>query len=130
MDKEEQLLYWKKTSTKYRSTYKHKISELFRSTSRRSIKNNWDFDLTKEWISEKLKTNVCEISGEPFVYVNITHKTHFNPYAPSIDRIDSSKGYTMDNCRIVLSCINMAIGEWGLETYLHIAQKAISNQKK
>ncbi len=30
-----------------------------------------------------------------------------NPYYPAIDRIDSSKGYTKDNCQLVLSIFNM-----------------------
>lgn len=130
MDKKEQLLYWRQACAKYRASPKCKISELFRCAERRSLKNNWEFDLTKEWISEKLANNMCEVSGEAFVYTKNTNNTYFNPYAPSVDRIDSAKGYTKDNCRVVLSCINMAIGEWGLEIYLDIAKKTLEYQKK
>jgi hypothetical protein len=40
-------------------------------------------------------------------------KWHRNPYRPSFDRIDSSKGYTPDNVRIIAYCVNTAMNEWG-----------------
>jgi hypothetical protein len=130
MDKEEQLLYWKKTGEKYRESAKAKIALLLRMAKKRSERNGWEFDLTKEWITERIQRNTCELSGQSFMFKNTTHNTHFNPYSPSIDRIDSSKGYTKDNCRVVLACINMGIGEWGLDTYLDTAAKVLAHQKK
>lgn len=35
------------------------------------------------------------------------------PLAPSIDRIDSSLGYTRQNCRIVCAAVNYAMNVWG-----------------
>lgn len=35
-----------------------------------------------------------------------------NPYAPSIDRIDSDVGYTVDNVRVVLNCVNQMLNCW------------------
>jgi hypothetical protein len=130
MTKIQQLAYWKKTCTKYRSTLKSKIPLLIRVAKTRSIKHSWDFDLTKEWLKEKLANECCEVSGEKFNCQVNEFDTHFNPYAPSIDRIDSSKGYTKDNCRVVLACVNMGIGEWGLDIYLDVAEKVIVHQKK
>lgn len=125
----EKLVYWRQRCAKYRASPKAKIGSLLRVAERRSKKNKWEFDLTKEWLSAKILNGSCEISNIPFDYVK-THKSHFNPFNPSIDRIDSTKGYTQDNCRIVLACINMGIGEWGLDTYLDVAAKAIAHQKK
>lgn len=47
-----------------------------------------------------------------------------NAFAPSLDRIDNSLGYSRENCRIVLSAVNYAMNEWGLETYIAIADAA------
>lgn len=35
------------------------------------------------------------------------------PWAPSIDRIDSTKGYTKNNSRIVCCAANFAMNMWG-----------------
>lgn len=48
-----------------------------------------------------------------------------NAYAPSLDRRDNAKGYTKENCRIVLAAVNYAMNEWGLETYLEVAKAAV-----
>ncbi len=36
-----------------------------------------------------------------------------NPFAPSLDRIDSSKGYEEGNVRIVCLMVNLAMNTWG-----------------
>ena len=57
----------------------------------------------------------CWVSGVVF---KPDHKGFFrNPYRPSFDRIDSKKGYTPDNVRIVAYCVNAAMNEWGLEVF-------------
>lgn len=45
-----------------------------------------------------------------------------NPYASSIDRIDSTKGYEPGNVRVVLWAINCACCSWGLEVYDVVAR--------
>jgi hypothetical protein len=59
--------------------------------------------LTVEWIEQRLLQGVCEVTGIAFVIGSTKH-----PFLPSVDRIDSDKGYTPDNCRIVLWIINAA----------------------
>lgn len=78
----------------------------------RAKQKGMDFDLTKEWV--KARAEKCELSGLPFrpEYDGVHGR---NPFAPSVDRIDSSKGYTQDNCRVILYCLNMGLGQWGLE---------------
>jgi len=62
-----------------------------------------EFGLTIEWVQQKLLAGGCEGTGVAFVLGVRRH-----PFMPSIDRIDSSKPYTTDNCRIVLWIINAA----------------------
>ena len=59
--------------------------------------------LTVEWIEQRLLQGVCEVTGIAFEM-----KGDRRPFMPSIDRIDSGKGYTPDNCRVVLWIINAA----------------------
>lgn len=75
----------------------------------RARKKNLDFNLTRDWIFEKLKLPFCEATGLPF---NMTDKPpagkRFHPFAPSIDRIDPKLGYTTDNCRMVIWIFNQS----------------------
>lgn len=51
------------------------------------------------------------------------------PYAPSLDRIDSSKGYTFDNCRIVCVAVNVAMNEWGESVFRRVALAYLSHSE-
>lgn len=67
----------------------------------------------------------CEISGLPFDLA--AHATASRrPFAPSIDRINSSKGYARDNVRIVCVIANLALNEWGDETLLVLANAIVA----
>lgn len=44
------------------------------------------------------------------------------PWYPSLDRIDSSKGYTRDNCRIVCVAANLAMNSWGASVLERMAE--------
>lgn len=103
---------WKRN---YLSSIKGRAYILRRGAISRSRKNNYEFDLTLDWIYSRLDTGICEVTGIPFKL--ITEKTYGNynntqPFSPSIDRIDNSKGYTMDNCRIVVSILNHCKMHW------------------
>lgn len=50
------------------------------------------------------------VTGTPFTLEVIAGK---RPYAPSIDRIDSAKGYFPGNCRMVCVAANYAMNVWG-----------------
>lgn len=66
-------------------------------------KRTKDSDVTEEFILSLPK--VCAISGREFEYKN-RYNTFSNPLAPSLDRIDSSKGYYKNNVQLTLNCIN------------------------
>lgn len=51
------------------------------------------------------------------------------PYAPSIDRKDSTKGYTRENCRIVCAAANFAMNTWGDEVLSVMASYMLQKRK-
>jgi hypothetical protein len=63
----------------------------------------------------------CAVTGIPMV---LTRSSEFRcePYAPSIDRIDSKGGYTPDNVRLTVWIANWAMGEWGEEHFARLAR--------
>ena len=76
---------------------------MFQQCKSRAKHRSLEFGLTLEWFRQKLLACMCEVTGIVFV-LNVRR----HPFMPSIDRIDSSKGYTPDNCRVVLWIINQA----------------------
>lgn len=56
----------------------------------------------------------CSLSGIEF---DLSGECR-HPYSPSIDRIDSSKGYTLTNCRLVCLMVNIALSNWGDESFV------------
>lgn len=107
-------------SAKNRKTFKGKAKILFNSCKKRSEKLGLPFELTLEWVENKLK-GVCEISGMEFTSYNPTNAT-IPPYAPSIDKIIPSKGYTIENSRMICFIINQAKRDWDNATLLHMCK--------
>jgi len=71
---------------------------------KRAIKKKIDFNLTAEWVKEKLSLGLCVVTGIPFK--TEPNNSAINPYLPSVDRVDSKKGYTEDNCQLVIVAFN------------------------
>lgn len=77
----------------------------------RSRRAKWPFGLSTEWIARRILRGKCELTGVPFI---LERKS---PYMPSLDRIDSSKFYTPDNCRLVLLMLNLAKRDWAEDVF-------------
>lgn len=94
---------------------------LFKGICRRASKYE-DFDITLQWVEDKLVNGICEITRVPFDFQK--HPIYVkNPFAPSVDRRDSSKGYTKDNVRVVLWQVNLMRGEMNDEEILDLCIK-------
>ena len=77
--------------------YKNNLSNvLFFGAKERAKKKNLEFSLKKEDI---IIPSICPVLGIPLFYKRTHGKP--NPNSPSIDRINNSKGYTIDNIIIV-----------------------------
>jgi hypothetical protein len=85
--------------------------------------------LTIEDITPILEAGHCQLTGLPFDFMP-SDKTHKNSHAPSLDRIDSQKGYTKENCRIVLSAVNDALGENDDKDILPILKALVKGLEK
>jgi len=79
--------------------------DIIKKLEKRANRKGIPFNLDIGWLSSKLALGFCESTGLPFKeHPNVGHR---NPYLPSVDRIDSSGGYTKDNCRLVVMGFNV-----------------------
>ena len=92
-----------KQTQQYKSTMRGKAIAMYHGTKvgRRFRDGN---ELTPEWIMEKLQKGFCEVTKLPFTYGLDAR----NPWSPSLDRIDPSIGYTLENTRVVVWIFNAA----------------------
>jgi hypothetical protein len=114
---------------KKKDPIKHATRMLYNSAMQRSKKRGTPFDLTREWIQERLDRGVCEISGIPFFFNDVwfTGGRHLaSPFIPSIDQIHPGEGYTKQNTQIVCFIYNTAKSVFKHEDVITLAKALIS----
>lgn len=82
---------------------------LYYAAKQRAEKRKLEFDLTVDWVYERLLRKYCPVTNLPFEF-RLKGKNYNDRHAltPSIDKIDPTKGYTQDNCRVVIWWFNAA----------------------
>lgn len=77
------------------------------SVRRRARARNLKFDLDLEWFEQRLTKGVCEVTNLFF----IDSGKPMAPFKPSVDRIDPKRGYTKNNCKMVVWIYNACKGD-------------------
>lgn len=87
-----------------------------------------ELDFEESYLIELMKAGFCVETGIEFVYEK-QDRFKCHPYSPSVDRIDSTKGYTKDNVRMVIWQYNLMKGEMTDEELLIVCER-ISDWKR
>lgn len=97
---------------------------------KRAFRKKLEFSLTTDEFRTVLFRSGwrCELSGIEFEFEQSTRRGPHRPFSPSLDRIDSMKGYTIDNVRLVCLAVNIAMNTWG-ENVLFAIAKGVVNQQ-
>jgi hypothetical protein len=87
----------------------------------RNARKRPNYHLTREDEQRLIRESQgrCALTGLPFR--GRCREFRRNPYGVSVDRVDSSRGYTPDNTRLVLVAVNLAMNEWGEDVFRQIA---------
>jgi hypothetical protein len=107
------------------------LRRLLRRANRRADRARIKFDLKNPEHAatlDDLQRGCCAVSGVKFNLKRFDDALVKHPFAPSIDRILSSGGYTEDNVRLVCVAVNFGMGQWGPEVYMTLARAAVARE--
>lgn len=96
----------------------------FKNLRNRAEKQGRAFDLTEEFLGELLEPMTCAATGIALTY-DWGGEGRTNPWAPSVDRVDSLLGYTMDNVRVVCWAYNTAKSDWADDVVVALARAIV-----
>lgn len=91
---------------------RERANELYQNAKKRAKKLRLSFNLTREWIEDRLRLGHCELTGVPFTLERGRH-----PASPSVDRRSPAKGYTKANCRLCTFHINVSLSQWSDDAF-------------
>lgn len=106
------------------STWECLAARLVKRAGRNAKKRGFEFTLTRDDVLPLLRVGTCPLSGYKFRY---TYGS-YDPYAPSIDRIDSGKGYTPDNIRVICYLLNVGMNQFGFEVAADIWETVLARR--
>ena len=100
---------------------------LFAVCKSKAKTGNREFSITIEWIRERLKIGICQMTGLRFDLISLGSRRMANNFAPSIDRINNDKGYTQNNCQMVVWIYNKAKGTGSHQDVVKFAKALVRN---
>ena len=115
----------KRASNYYRSEVGITSQLASRSNNEKiSTRTGQDSELDRVFLLELLEKQggKCSLSGLKMIAEQDSSVESRGYLKPSVDRIDSRKGYTKDNVRLILSCLNQAKGPWTDTELLRMAE--------
>jgi hypothetical protein len=97
------------------------------NAERRADEERRPFRLTVAELAEVIERagSRCEVSGEP---LNLVDRR--GPWSPSVDRIDSGRGYEKDNIRVVALIVNFAMNNWGEAPLMWLADSLMRKRQQ
>lgn len=104
------------------------FARILPAAEKRARKKRLTFELSvDDFKTICLRSNgCCEVTGLPFS-LGVYRAARMKPFAPSLDRIDATLGYTSANCRLVCAAVNVAMFNWGEELFRSVAVGYVSN---
>ena len=105
-----------------------RLNQIFSRVRRKAIVEDKEFDLTKDFLFVLLNVQEykCALTDILFDYSNPTNGNKRNPLGPSLDRIDSKKGYTIGNVQFVCWVVNAVKNEYDIEIFDLISEARVN----
>ena len=121
---------YKQMKYDYYSSKRGRIIELCKSAAKRAKQKHIEYSLSSDFLEElwSKQDGKCALTKIEFQIPQERTGGKASPFAPSIDRIDCSKGYTIENVRLVCVAVNYALNEFGEGVFNQICQAYLAQQ--
>lgn len=107
---------------------RYKLQQALKAAKRRAKENNKYIDIDLEYLFYlwNIQNGRCALTGDQMTYEFYKGRVNSNL---SIDRIDSSKGYSKDNVQLVCMVANQMKNDLSINELLVLCNKIIQNNK-
>lgn len=124
-------LRWKGTSPRSKEYCEDPavlVSRKFKALVKNAQNRSIELRLTREELDQIMINSGgrCVLTGIKFSNVR-PPGARVAPWAPSLDRISNRSGYVVGNVRMVVTCLNLAINEFGEETFVTLASSYLKH---
>lgn len=121
--------HYKKIKYSYYASKRGRIVELCKSAAKRAKEKGLDYTLSFEIVEAiwEKQNGCCALTKIEF-QIPQERIGKASPFSPSIDRIDCSKGYTLNNVRLVCVAVNYALNEFGEAIFKQICEAYLSRK--
>lgn len=112
---------------------KYRAMTLLNGAKQRAKLKGIECTLTLEWIEEKLKNGVCEMTGIKFVIKEYSKREEYlriHPHSPSLDQILPSKGYTKENVQVVCDQFNKMKNDKSIDETYYLAKEFVNEYER
>jgi hypothetical protein len=99
------------------------LKKIHAGARRRALRSGIGFALAPDRIEDlwRRQRSCCAVGGISFNHERFDHALVRHPFAPSLNRIDSRAGYTLENVRLVCTSPNFGMDQWGEEVLRRVA---------
>lgn len=117
--------YWKYPDHQTNFQGQSRAALLLRGIRKNAISRKIQVDISLSDIEAMLNRACgrCEFFGMAFSDEEYAGY-RIRPWAPTVDRIDSSRGYANGNCRVICAYVNMALNQFG-DAFFHRVAAAL-----
>ena len=106
------------------------IPQSWFSGFKRNSKIGFNITIEDVWSKFVEQDRKCALTKRSIGWNNISTKTGCRSYTASIDRIDSKKGYTIDNIQLVHKDINIMKNAFDQEYFIQMCKAVVDNSNK
>lgn len=122
---------YKERHSNFSKTIRGKLYDLLEAARGRAKKNNIPIDIDLNYLLElyEQQGGKCKLTNLNFTLNTRKEGQHFNPFNPSIDKINHKGGYTKENIRLVCVIVNLSLNEFGEDNFKLMCEAYINNSK-